>query len=365
MTAHHPTLSPWRFLARAGLLLLLLVAMLLAAALLFVRLVCLSCQEAPLPPAQADAEPPLAARLRQDVNALCAHPRYGDEQTRQKTIHYITQRLENAGWQVRHTAFCVPADPEAEEESSRPTPREQHWNICATLPAAGNSKAPRYIIGAHYDACDTGTHNPGADDNASACAALLALADMLAPQPGATPRPPGSPVPELVFYACEEPPWFDTDWMGSAQHARRCTTGNTLGMICLEMLGYYCDSPCAQPELVPGLQHLLPPRGNFIALVGDLRARPLARRAQEYLQRGMPALRLNVPLAQETELFFSDHRNYARRGIPAIMVTDTAMLRNPHYHEATDTPDTLDYHRLARVTLNLAHFLRALLSERP
>lgn len=73
-----------------------------------------------------------------------------------------------------------------------------------------------------------------------------------------------------------------------------------------------------------------------------------------------PAVRLNVPLAHDTALYFSDHRNYHPRGIPAVMVTDTAMLRNPHYHQPTDTPETLDYNRLALVARGIAAAVRQL-----
>ncbi len=356
-------------LALAALALLLLAAVLILAA----RALCLSYGEAtPLPPAAARQEARLTPRLRQDVEQLCAHPRYGDAANRQRTANYIAQRLREAGWQVHWQRFSLPRNPETELEASPLSPPdipaegwEEHGNIIATHPGTPPSGTPgcgpRYIVGAHYDACDTGSSNPGADDNASACAALLSLADMLAPV-GTRESHQGSPAPalELVFYASEEPPWFNTPWMGSAQHAGQCDPATTLGMVCLEMLGYYSDAPCCYPEQLPGHKLLLPEKGDFIAIVGDTAALSLARHAQQFLTRGMPALRANIPFTHGTELFFSDHRNYVPRGIPAIMVTDTALLRNPHYHEPTDTPDTLDYPRLARVTLNLARFLRAL-----
>ncbi len=350
-----------RYLKGGCLCTLPALVVLVVVAVVAFRSLCLTLLESPPAATQQKQEAALAQRLRHDVEQLCAHPRYGSEQDRSRATDYIAQRLEDAGWQVRRATFTVPADPEAAASA-----KETHHNIIATAPQHSSSRAAasakRYIIGAHYDACDTGGTNPGADDNASACAALLALADMLSPRKTDS-RKPGTPALELVFYDCEEPPWFATEWMGSAAHARHCRPTDTLGMICLEMLGYYSDSPCALPEPFPCHQLLLPEKGDFIAVVGDSNSRPLARLAQEYLQRGMPALRVNLPFMQDTELFFSDHRNYAARGIPSIMVTDTAMLRNPNYHEATDTPNTLDYPRLARVTLNLARFLRTLTRE--
>ncbi len=358
----------------AGLTLALLALLLLTALLLLMaRAICLSYKQAtPLPPPAARQEAQLAAQLQHDVEQLCAHPRYGSAADRKRAANYLAQRLQTAGWQVHWQRLILPCDPEMDEGAPAAPPAtssgtppegwEEHWNLIATPPGTPPTGASgcgrRYIIGAHYDACDTGNGNPGADDNASACAALLSLADMLSPLKA--PPHPGTPTLELVFYASEEPPWFNTPWMGSARHAQLCDPANTLGMVCLEMLGYYNNAPCAYPELLPGHSLLLPEKGDFIAIVGDTAAISLARHAQPYLTRGMPSLRANIPFAHSTELFFSDHRNYIARGIPAVMVTDTALLRNPHYHEPTDTPDTLDYPRLARITLNLARFLRTL-----
>lgn len=276
-------------------------------------------------------------RLRGHVNTLCASPRYGD--TLEHARRYIERRLNQAGgWQVSRQAFTT-AD------------GETHYNICALR---RGSSGKRYIIGAHYDACDTGEGpNPGADDNASAVAVLLELAEFL---------PDTAPTHdiELVAWACEEPPWFDSCDMGSAHHAAGCKPEQIAGVICLEMLGYYSDEPGSQPPLFPGHSLLLPTVGNFAAVVGNLQARPLARHIYANLQCKLPAVRLNVPWAEESELFFSDHRNYHPLGIPAVMVTDTAMLRNPHYHEPTDTPETLDYNRLGLVTEGLIHTARQL-----
>ena len=74
----------------------------------------------------------------------------------------------------------------------------------------------------------------------------------------------------------------------------------------------------------------------------------------------MPAARINAPFTHNTELYFSDHRNYYPLGIPSIMITDTALLRNPHYHEPTDTPDTLCYRRLTIVTQAVVQAVQAL-----
>ena len=282
-------------------------------------------------PAQPETNAPTAeevSQLREHVVTLCEQPRYGD--TLEHARHYIENRLKEAGWKITRQEFTT-------------SDGEKHYNICALR--RGRS-GKRYIIGAHYDACDTDEGNPGADDNASAVAALLELAARL-------PRETPTHDIELVAWACEEPPWFDTDDMGSAHHAGSCTPANVAGLICLEMLGYYSDQPGSQPSLFPGQALLLPTVGNFIAVVGTFEARSFARLVYSDLKQEMPAVRINVPWAEATELFFSDHRNYHPLGIPSVMVTDTALLRNPNYHEATDTPETLDYNRLGIVTRGL------------
>lgn len=288
-----------------------------------------------LQPAADDAPAPsaaLAAELRRSVEALCEQPRYGETLTHAQ--EYIADRLRAAGYTVRYQEFT-------NEEGT-------FSNIIAERKGREDG---RYVIGAHYDACDccdAPAENQGADDNASACAVLLALADRLSPQTRHT--------LELVFYACEEPPWFDTEGMGSYAHAQTCTPQDTLGMVCLEMLGCFSDEEGSQH----GSELLLPSKGDFVAVVGNWDAYSLGRAAQRHLSRHLRTLRLNVPLADDTALYFSDHRNYVPRGIPAVMVTDTAFLRNDRYHEPDDTPDTLDYSKMAAVTEGLLEFLKEL-----
>lgn len=314
-----------------SLLVLCAVLLCLAAA----GCIMLSVREAKGAPAASGA---LAAELQGSVETLCAQPRYG--KTLSFAQDFIAAELQKAGYKVRFQEVTN------EEGSFR--------NIIAERKGA---ESGRLIVGAHYDACEPDSAadvNPGADDNASAVAVLLALARRL-------PEHPRHSV-ELVFYACEEPPWFGTEGMGSYTHAQTCDPKETLGMVCLEMLGCYSNEEGSQPSLFPGHSLLLPTQGNFAAVVGDLGALSLAHAAQRHLCRRIRTLRLNVPFAGETALFFSDHRNYAPRGIPAIMVTDTAFLRNDRYHEASDTPDTLDYARMAAVTEGVFSLLLELIS---
>lgn len=311
-----------------GTALLLLIGVVV---LLIVLTTCLSTDSStgtPPPPA-------LAHRLRQHVETLCEHPRHG-EHARHARL-YIEEQLRAAGWQVSLQEFTT-------EDGCT------HCNISALRAGASPQ---RYIIGAHYDACDTGTTNPGADDNASAVAVLLELARRL-------PATSLNHTVELVAWDCEEPPYFDSSDMGSAHHATGLAPEQIRGVICLEMLGYFSEEPGSQPMLFPGYSLLLPTVGNFIAIVGDWKALSLARSTYAELRRELPTLRLNIPFAHGTDLYLSDHHNYAPRNIPAIMVTDTAMLRNPHYHASSDLPTTLNYGNMARITRALARTIRHL-----
>jgi len=202
------------------------------------------------------------------------------------------------------------------------------------------------VLGAHYD---TVRNSPGADDNASGVAALLEIAGML----GAF--PPRYTV-RCVAFVNEEAPFFFRRDMGSLRYARAARQrGDRIRlMLSLEMLGYYRDEPGTQ-TYPPLLHRFYPECGNFIGFVSNLRwARRLrwlvdAFQASSDFPLEAAALPWWVPGVAS-----SDHSSFWRQGYPAVMVTDTAYLRNPHYHTAHDVPATLDYVRMAAVTRGLA-----------
>lgn len=222
----------------------------------------------------------------------------------------------------------------------------------------GPQSGPLLVIGAHYDAYgDTSsgeryprgfspeTHTPGADDNASGVAGLLELARLLGRDA------PTRPV-ELVAYTLEEPPHFRTEHMGSAWHARslRASNRDVKLMVSLEMIGYFSDEPGSQAYPVPGMSYLYSDRGDFIALVGKFSDFSLMRRTKAIMggATDLPIFSINAPpLLQGVD--FSDHLSYWKEGFPALMITDTAFLRNSNYHQAGDTYEKLDYNRLAKV----------------
>jgi len=205
------------------------------------------------------------------------------------------------------------------------------------------------VVGAHYDSVPG---SPGADDNASGVAVLIELART------------GLPA-RFVAFANEEMPYFETEEMGSQVWAREAQRrGDRIGaMLSLEMLGFYRDAPGTQ-HYPPPFGWLYPDRADFIGFVGDLGARRLVHRAIDAFRRHakFPSEGVAAP-AFIPGVTWSDHWSFRERGYAAIMVTDTAFNRYPHYHLATDTPEKLDYLRMARVTLGLAAVIKELANE--
>jgi Zn-dependent M28 family amino/carboxypeptidase len=202
------------------------------------------------------------------------------------------------------------------------------------------------VVGAHYDSAD-GT--PGADDNASGVAALLELALRLSARHAADAGFPRHTL-RLVCFVNEEPPYFQTEAMGSLVHARALAArGETVSaMLAFDSLAYYDDRAGSQHYPFP-FSLAYPDTANFLGFVGDLGSGELVRHC-------VASFRASGALPSEGVATFgalegigwSDHWSYWQIGTPAVMVTDTALFRNPNYHEPTDTPDTLDYDRLAR-----------------
>jgi hypothetical protein len=215
------------------------------------------------------------------------------------------------------------------------------------------SGAGPIVVGAHYDSVPG---SPGADDNASAVAVLIELQKMLAPE-----RLPIA----FVAFVNEELPYSFTLECGSFQWGRLAKERGepVRAMFSLEMLGYFSDAPGSQRYPWP-LSLVYPDRANFVAFVGDLGARALVREAIGLFRKSarFPSEGVAAPAALPG-ITASDHWSFRLHGFAAIMVTDTAYNRNPHYHRASDTPDTLDYDRMARVALGLAAMLRELAHE--
>ncbi|OUJ73072.1 M28 family peptidase [Hymenobacter crusticola] len=269
-------------------------------------------------------------RLHADVQFLTSlQParNYQNLASLNKAADYIHAEFKKLGCSVQEQKFQVR--------------KHEYRNVIASL---GPPTAARIIVGAHYDVCGD---QPGADDNASAIAGLLETARLLQAQ-----APTLKYRIDFVAYSLEEPPFFATEDMGSAVHAKSLHTEKVpvRAMLCYEMIGYFRDEPGSQKFPDPALAALYPNTGNFIIVVG--------RQGQEAFTQQVKTLMsahskidvqsINLPTSQGLA-GLSDHRNYWRYGYEAVMINDTSFLRNPNYHESSDTIDTLDFKRMAEV----------------
>lgn len=267
----------------------------------------------------------------------------------ERARHYVTSHLEAAGWTVHRHEFDVLNDVGTLQLGETLT----GTNLVARRSAASASR-PVLCVGAHLD---SRPETPGADDNASGIAALLEIARLL---PTFNSSAQQFEI-ELVAFDLEE-----NGMLGGREHARLCREQNIdlRGMISLEMLGY-CDHRKGSQNLPRTLVGKYPDTGNFIAIIGNQNSTELIRRCRDGAVRcaELPVETLQVPengnLLQATRL--SDHSPFWDAGYPAVMITDTSFLRNPHYHQPTDTFETLDFDFLHQVTegclLGIQHLL--------
>lgn len=254
----------------------------------------------------------------------------------QAAAQYIEEELGQTGCTVRRDSYVV---------QGKNCP-----NIEASLPGRSSEIV---LIGAHYD-CVFGA--PGANDNGSGVAALLALARRLAGTNNARTL-------RFVAFVNEEPPYFQTAEMGSYVYAKRCRERGDLisAMLSLETIGCFNNEPGSQRYPALGLGLLYPRQGNFIGFVGNTASRALLREALGEFRRHaqIPSEGGALP-AMVSGVCWSDQWSFWQHGYPGIMVTDTAPFRYPHYHLASDTPDKLDYDSMTRVVDGLEKVIRSL-----
>ena len=217
----------------------------------------------------------------------------------------------------------------------------EYRNVIASF---NSGMKKRLIVGAHYDVCgDT----PGADDNASAVAGLLECARLLDAR-----KPELDYRIDFVAYCLEEPPYFRTPAMGSAVHARSLLPfrNDIIGMVCLEMIGYFSDEPGSQDIPLKEMRRVFPDRGNFIIVAGRSHQRAFAERITDLIRQECSVAAFTVTDPRLNPLLeLSDHLNYWNYGFNAVMINDTAMLRNKNYHEEEDTIEKLDFGKMAEV----------------
>ncbi len=272
--------------------------------------------------------------LRQVVTMLAGEigvRSFQDRERLEKTATYISDQFTSFGYQVTRQPFVFGG--------------KTYHNVIAELTGTVSPET-LLIVGAHYDSVRT---TPGADDNASGVAGLLGLARELADAKT-------KKTIRFVAFALEEWPVYRSANMASYHYAKSLKEKNERveGMICLEMIGYFCDQEGCQHYPFPFMNLKFPKTGNFIAMVGNMRSKVFTGRIARSFTcaTDLPLVTLNAP-AIMIGIDFSDHWSFGKFGYHALMVTDTAFYRNPHYHAATDIPETLDYERMVKVVEGL------------
>jgi len=334
-----------------------IVLVLGAAAVSYVIVLPIQPLKTPIPDARGSKaraeETECTARLREHIEQIASTPHnlahYRDLEA---AASYIERILLSFGLIVRMQDY---------EVDGRPV-----RNIEVVLPASAppDTSGPRQaqrgvlVIGAHYDSPDD---SPGANDNGTGVAALLEIARELS----ATAQSfQSAREVRLVFFVNEEHPYGKTDDMGSLRHARALRQAGipVFGMIALETLGYFSDEPNSQ-KYPPPFGLIYPTTGNFVAFVGLPGARRLVGRCITAFRRtqAFPSIGGVAP-GFIPGIDLSDHWAYHHCGYPALMITDTAPFRNPHYHTRTDLPDTVNYPALAKITSGLTQMIRDLAS---
>jgi len=272
-------------------------------------------------------------RLREHVRALEGE-RHGGENfpALEEKARFIEQTLNSFGFRVK----------------SEPVPfrNRLYWNITATIEGK-DPAAPWLLVGAHYD---SPLGSPGADDNASGTAVLLEVARLMS----------GSPLSktlQFVAFTLEERQACDTKILRGSRafvHQARKADRRYAAALILECVGYTDRNRHGQ--IIPRLVRVpVPETADFLAVISDRRSRAVMTQFHRAAVTFVPELPI-VPYAVPFNGYlipqsrFSDHASFWDGGYPALMLTDTAMFRNPHYHTRHDTADTLDFGFMAAVT---------------
>lgn len=277
--------------------------------------------------AMSDATPQVnSQRLLQflsDIN----YERYHQQQ-RQQVRNYLKEKLRAFGWSPQQQVFDTPSD----------DIQGKGINIWAQQPGT-NPEAGKIIVAAHYD---TVAGSPGADDNGSGVATVLEVARLFGQhQTDALAWLSTKRSLQVVFFDREEQGMLGSLAFTDVAAYRQ----NVRAVVVLEMIGFACHTPGCQtyPQGLP----IEPPsdRGDFLAVVGDSQHPSLLQAFQQMTASELPSVEtLAVPMkgAFFPAALRSDHAPFWWHNIPAVMVTDTANFRNPHYHQPSDTVDTID-----------------------
>jgi peptidase M28-like protein len=293
-------------------------------------------------PALTDDERALAVVLKRHIETIAAREhnlrRYDELE---KAARYIEATLASYGYSVGKQEFFF------DDNAVR--------NIDVVIePRADMSDPEVIVVGAHYDSV---VGSPGANDNGSGTAAVIELARLLRDRAGT-----GSKRIRLVLFVNEEPPYFKTEDMGSLRYARALSERKerVVAMYSLETIGFYSSAPGSQSYPAP-FSLIFPDRGDFVAFVSTTYARALVWETIRSFRShtSFPSIGGVAPDIVPG-MDWSDHWSFEQFGFPAMMVTDTAPFRYPHYHQASDTPDKVDNEKLARVVKGIERVIRDL-----
>ncbi|MFB2876393.1 M28 family peptidase [Floridanema aerugineum] len=252
--------------------------------------------------------------------------------SRSQTREYIINNLKKSGWSPTLQTFDFGVNVVAEKPGSNP-------------------EAGTILLAAHYD---TVIGSPGADDNASGVATVLEVARLLSKFPTARTL-------KIAFFDLEE-----KGLLGSSAFANQTENlSNLQGAIVLDMVGFACHTPGCQ-QYPPGLP-ITPPsdKGDFLAVIGDAESPQLLAAFNNKNSPNLPpVITLPVPFkgVATPDLLRSDHAPFWLRGIGAVLITDTANFRSPHYHKPTDKPDTIDQEFFTGVAQIVANATATLLN---
>jgi hypothetical protein len=295
--------------------------------------------EGALPPL-TEEEMALAKTLKRHIETIAAHEHnVAHHEELEKVARAIEATLAAYGYSVGRQEFT------ANGKAVR--------NIDVIIEPRTGVVAPEVmVVGAHYDSARGA---PGANDNASGVAAVIELARLLRDLGGKTDKRI-----RLVLFVNEEPPWFGTDAMGSLRYAQSLAdhNENVVGMFSLETIGFYSSESGSQRYPAP-FGMLFPDRADFVAFVGLLGSRTLVRETMRSFRAhtAFPTVGGVAP-GFVSGIGWSDHWAFAKHGFPALMITDTALFRYPHYHQPSDTPDKVDVANLARLVKGIERVIR-------
>ena len=270
------------------------------------------------------------SRLYEDVKFLTdirPYRNYKNLESLEKVAGYIKNEFSEAGF-----------DPETQKWIAS---GNEYSNIIATY---NPDAKKRLIVGAHYD---VDGNQPGADDNASAVAGLLETARLVAAN-----KPTINYRIDFVAYCLEEMPFAFTNKMGSYIHAKSLHNDKVevIGMICYEMIGYFSDEPGSQSYPSPELAAIYPDTANFIVVVGIQKFHSFNEKVHTLMSKDSKISVEFISFPDDHELAgLSDQYSYWKFGYPALMINDTSFIRNPNYHEVTDTIETLDFDKMTAV----------------